>query len=135
MTGHPHMRKRVAAFMQIADKELASARILVPEFPQQGMFFLQQSAEKMVRALIEAEGKIAGKTHNLRSLAEVLTTAHPLFETLVTVQDLSASATRYRYPTGGGQLSQLDSDPNTALRDVENLQAAVTADLTKSKLL
>lgn len=135
MSDNLHKQKRVAAFMQIAADELAAARKLTPELPQQGMFFLQQSAEKLIRALIEAEGKVAGNTHNLRSLAEVLTTSHPLFETLVTVQDLSASATRYRYPTGGGRLSQLDSDPNTALRDVENLQAAVTAYLTRSKML
>jgi HEPN domain-containing protein len=125
----------VAAFIQIADKELAAARKLAPEFPQQAMFFLQQSAEKMIRALIEADGKVAGNSHNLRALAEVLTPGHPLFETLLTVQDLSAAATRYRYPTGGGRLSELDADPKAALRDVEQLQAAVTAHLNQKKML
>jgi HEPN domain-containing protein len=129
------MRRRVAAFMEIAGRELAAARTLAPDLPQQGMFFLQQAAEKMMRALIEADGKIAGTTHNLRTLADVLTTAHPLFEVLLTVQDLSASATRYRYPTGGGRLAGLDADPNSALRDVEHLQAVVTAYLTQTKML
>jgi HEPN domain-containing protein len=127
MSENPQLRRRVAAFIEIADKELAAARMLTPQLPQQGMFFLQQSAEKLIRALIEADGKVAGNTHNLRVLADILKPSHPLFEILLSVEDLSASATRYRYPTGGGRLSGMDADPEAALRDVEKLQATAIA--------
>lgn len=135
MTDHPHRSRRVAAFMQIGAEELEAARKLLPDHGSQSMFFLQQAAEKFAGALIEADGKVAGTTHNLRALAEILTSEHALFQDLVKVQDLSAAATRYRYPTASGRMLGLDADPRSALHDVQSLQSTVTAFLSRLKIL
>ncbi|MGL4438307.1 MAG: HEPN domain-containing protein [Bosea sp. (in: a-proteobacteria)] len=134
MTDHPHRSRRVSAFMQIGAEELEAARKLLPELGAQSMFFLQQAAEKFARALIEADGKVAGTTHNLRALAEILTPKHELFQELVKVQDLSAAATRYRYPTASGRMLGIDADPQSTLRDVQHLQSVVIAFLSRLKM-
>jgi HEPN domain-containing protein len=131
----PQNRKRVAAFMEIGAGELQAARRLLPDLPDQSMFFLQQAAEKFVRAVIEAEGKVASITHNIRILADVLGKDHPLFAMFVTLQDLSSAATRYRYPTSAGNIMELDADPQAALLDVEKAHTTVIDFLKKKSLI
>jgi HEPN domain-containing protein len=109
-----NQKRRVGAFLEIGRRELAAAEALPLDHPNQGMFFLQQSAEKLARALIEADGKVAGPTHNIRTRVDILTSAHPLFDALVAVQDPRASATRYRYPSSTGRLFDVDDDPQEA---------------------
>jgi HEPN domain-containing protein len=124
-------KRRVAAFLTIGTEELRAARKLLPDLPDQSMFFLQQAAEKLLRACIEAEGKIASITHNLRTLAEVLGKDHSLYDLFVLLQDLSSAATRYRYPTSSGNIMQLDADPQAALLEVEKTHATVLEFLKK----
>jgi HEPN domain-containing protein len=128
-------KRRIAAFVEIARRELRSAELLLAEQPNAAMFFLQQSAEKLARALIEADGKLAGPTHNLRTLADILTTSHPIYDALVGVQDLSASATRYRYPSAFGRVFEVDSDPASALAEVKALHSTVLTYLSQSKMM
>lgn len=135
MSAMSQNRRRVAAFMKIGAEELQAAGRLLADFPDQSMFFLQQSAEKFLRAVIEAEGKTASITHNIRVLADILGEDHPLFPTFVDLQDLSSAATRYRYPTSSGNIMQLDADPQSAFRDVHKAEAVVTQYLTSKSFL
>jgi HEPN domain-containing protein len=134
MLSHQHKR-RVKAFMEIGTEELRAAEKLLPDLPDQSMFFLQQAAEKLARALIEAEGKTASITHNIRILADVLGEAHPLFPVFVELQDLSSAATRYRYPTSSGNIMELDADPQAALLDVRTTHRLVVEFLKSKSLL
>ena len=62
-------RARIDAFLTIAGEELAAALQLEKILPRQSAYFLSQAVEKLLRALVEAEGRVAGTTHNLGFLA------------------------------------------------------------------
>jgi HEPN domain-containing protein len=121
--------------MEIGAEELQAAGKLLPDLPDQSMFFLQQATEKFVRAVIEAEGKTASITHNIRVLADILGKDHPLFAMFTELQDLSSAATRYRYPTSSGNIMELDADPQATILDVRKAQAVVTEFLKLKSLL
>jgi hypothetical protein len=99
------------------------------------MFHLQQSVEKLVRALIEAEGGVAGPTHNIGALADLLATSHPLRDSLKPLHELSVAATRYRYPTSGGNVFEFEGDIAAVINDVNSFTIAVTAYLKTQRLL
>jgi HEPN domain-containing protein len=109
---HRFQQRRIASFLELSRREHASALLLVSnELPQQAAFFAQQSVEKLIRAVIECEALKAGPTHNLRELIGMLGGNHHLRASFIEHQDLSSSATRYRYPLGGGGLSEVkDTD-------------------------
>ena len=103
-------RRRVAAFLQIADEELRAAETLAIALPRQTAFFQQQCVEKLVRAVLEAEAVPAGPTHNLRTLIDLLPVDHALRARFLEFEDLSASATRYRYPSGSGDAPRVSGE-------------------------
>ncbi len=131
----PQHRKRIVSFVKIGTEEKEAARRLQPDFPDQSMFFLQQAVEKLARAVIDSEGKVAGITHNIRTLAEVIGKEHPLYGLFVSLQDLSSAATRYRYPTSSGAIMELDADPQAALLEVEKAHATVLNFLKQKALI
>ena len=134
MSIHPHRLKRVRAFLQIAARELRSAKLLAGESPEDALFLLQQSSEKLARALIEAAGLVAGTTHNIQTLAEILPEGHALKDSLKPVYDLSTAATRFRYPTSGGNIFEADMDVAAAAAHVEQLMNSVIDYLKNQKL-
>jgi hypothetical protein len=75
--------------------------------------------EKMVRALLEHEGIPAGTAHNLVYLAGLLPAQHSLRRRFEAFEHLSAAATRHRYPSPAGSLSQV------SVRDVSRDLEAV----------
>lgn len=105
-----HQARRIDSFLAVADEELAAAKQLAPILPRQGAYFLQQSVEKLVRATLEVEQIPAGATHNLRFLADLLPTQHPLKSAFVAFDDLTPASTRYRYPTASGALVPVSAD-------------------------
>lgn len=135
MTLTPHNRKRISAFVALALRDADAARLLAEKLPEEAMFHLQQSVEKLVRALIEAEAGIAGPTHNIRALAEILPASHPLQEKLKPLHDLGAAATRYRYPTSGGNVIEYVGDVAKLLAEVDAFGQAVAQFLKSRKLL
>jgi HEPN domain-containing protein len=102
--------KRVRAFLQIAEEELAAAKRLQAPLPRQAQYFLQQSVEKLVRACLEASEIPAGTAHSLLFLAGLLPQSHPLRARFAEFEHLSAAATHYRYPTGTGVVHNISSD-------------------------
>jgi len=76
-------RRRIAAFLQIADEEAQAAATLLGLLPRQCAFFQQQCVEKLLRAVLEAEDVPAGPTHNLRTLADLLPRDHGLRSTFL----------------------------------------------------
>ena len=123
--------RRVAAFLKLADREIASARHLLAVAPEHAAYFTQQAVEKLLRAVLEFEAKPAGATHNLRLLAEILSRTHPLHDAFMTFDVLSSASTRFRYPTEFGDLRVI-SEAQVAkhLAEFETLRKAVATYLT-----
>ncbi len=48
-------RKRISAFLEIAQRDLRVAKHLLPDNPETAAFSVQQSAEKLLRAVLEHE--------------------------------------------------------------------------------
>ena len=116
-------RDRIAAFLHLAQEELDAAKWLVERSPRQSAYLVQQSAEKLVRAILtDAEVKF-GTGHSLAQMAEALPDDHPWIEKILPLDRHSPAATRYRYPTMAGRLL----DPPAA-RELER-DVAELADL------
>jgi HEPN domain-containing protein len=105
-----HRRRRIAAFLQIADEEMRAAETLLNSLPRQCAFFQQQCVEKLLRAVLEAADVPAGPTHNLRTLSDLLPSDHKLKAVFSDFEELSSAATRYRYPSGSGNAPEVSSD-------------------------
>jgi hypothetical protein len=119
-----HRRRRIAAFLQIADEEIRAAQTLAAVLPRQCAFFQQQGVEKLLRAVLEASDLPAGPTHNLRTLTDLLPPDHVMRATFLGFEEFSSAATRYRYPSGSGDAPKVPADlvqsrqeRLTALRD------------------
>jgi HEPN domain-containing protein len=68
--------RRIAAFLALADEELAAAKMLANGAPRQSAYYIQQSAEKGARALLTAAGVPFGTGHNLGLMASALPAEH-----------------------------------------------------------
>ncbi len=101
---------RVDAFLQIAFEEREAALRLADPLPRQAIYFVQQAVEKLLRAVLEAEGVPAGVSHNLRYLCELFSEEHALKAIFMEFEPLSAASTRYRYPSVTGKLSAPAAD-------------------------
>lgn len=72
-----HQRERIAAFLQLASEELGVATGLVETAPRQYAYLLQQTSEKIARAILTAAGVHFGPGHNLGQMAGALPEDHP----------------------------------------------------------
>ena len=113
-------RDRIAAFLNLAQEELDAASWLVERSPRQSAYLVQQSAEKLARAILTHADVKFGIGHNLAQMAEALPADHPWIEKILPLDRHSPAATRYRYPTMAGRL--LDPPTTSELkRDVAAL--------------
>ena len=102
-------RRRVEAFLVIAAEELDASRRLQLALPRQAEYFLQQTAEKLLRAVLEVESIGAGVGHGLADLAHRLPEGHFLRDRFKSFDHLSAASTMYRYPTAGGRVASVSA--------------------------
>jgi HEPN domain-containing protein len=110
MSGEDHHWRRIRSFLQLADEELAASALLGPTNPRQAAFFQQQSVEKLIRAVIEFERVVAGPTHNLGALTDLLGNEHALRERFRQFDELSSAAAKFRYPSGFGSVPVVSND-------------------------
>ncbi len=97
-------RRRIDAFLRLAEEELQAARQLVRSSPRQAAYLTQQCAEKIARAVLTDSGVKYGTGHNLAQMAEALPAEHPWTEKILPLNKFSPAATRYRYPSAEGRL-------------------------------
>jgi HEPN domain-containing protein len=130
VTAEAQKRRRVASFLALAEEELAAARILLDKLPRQAAYFQQQCVEKLLRAVLEAEGVPVGPTHNIRQLADMLPANHELKPRFLDFETLSSAATRFRYPTASGAVASPPSgDASSRQEDIERLKRDVIRSL------
>lgn len=136
MNAHNHRLKRIRSFLVLAEEERLAATRLMQDLPRQAAFFTQQAVEKLLRAVIEAEDCVAGRTHNIRELISILPQDNPLRDHFLAFEDLSSAATRYRYPMGGGGLAEPEPDETLKedLKRIKDLQTHVLHFLTQRGL-
>lgn len=99
---------------------MQAARRLIDESPRQAAYFCQQCAEKIVRAILTAEGIPFGTSHNLGQMAAALDDAHPWRAKLAALDKHSPAATRFRYPSPTGRLFNPPA-PDDLRADTEEL--------------
>jgi HEPN domain-containing protein len=114
--------KRQASLILAAERDIEAARRLLPDLPDQAIFHAQQAAEKLARAVCEAEGKPVGRTHNIGQVAALLPDSNPFKMDFLGLDDLSAAATAWRYPSPGGWFPALP-DPDTVADSLEQIEA------------
>jgi HEPN domain-containing protein len=96
--------KRVQALLALADEDLGAARILIGFSMRTARYHVQQSAEKLVKALLEHRGINPGREHRFELLAEMLPEGDPWRSRIQSLDELSPAATTHRYPTSEGRI-------------------------------
>jgi HEPN domain-containing protein len=121
-------KRRIEGFLLIAGEELDGAGRFAEPLPRQASYFLQQTVEKLLRAVLEVEGIPAGPSHSILGLAQMLPGEHALKNEFLQFDDLSTASTRYRYPNERGVVRSVDpKQVASRLDDVRSLDRAVRA--------
>jgi HEPN domain-containing protein len=125
MTAEAQRQRRILSFLALAEEEFAAATMLLDKLPRQAAYFQQQCVEKLLRAVLEAEGVPVGPTHNIRQLADMLPSQHALKARFTEFETLSAAATRFRYPTASGAVARPPGEAGDRQQDIEKLKHEV----------
>lgn len=95
----------IASFLRIACEDLRDARVLAAHDSRNAIYLCEQAAEKVIRAVIAAEGKHAGIRHSLRQMIDDhVPNENPVRASLIEIAVLEFYATAYRYPTPEGRI-------------------------------
>ncbi len=126
-------KKRIEAFLAIADEELFAADKLKGFLPRQALYFLQQTVEKLIRAVLEFYEIPVGTSHNLLMIAGLLPSCHVLRLRFQEFEHLSSASTRYRYPSGTGAIYTVSvAEVEKTFIEVSKLRDEVFAYLKKA---
>jgi HEPN domain-containing protein len=109
----------IASFLRIAKGDLDDAVRLANGPSRNAAYLCEQAAEKILRAVLTAEGLHAerGIAHRIDRLVDLLPDTSAFKSRFKSVEGLSAYATAFRYPTTGGRIPHgpSDSDLDAAL--------------------
>jgi len=115
------MSHQARQFILIAREELAAARLLAPALPRQAAFFVQQTAEKLLKAVLAAENIVFGKHHNLEALTGQLPDDNVMKADFGRLARFSPYATEHRYPSPRAGTPPRAPDPDDLLQGIEEL--------------
>jgi HEPN domain-containing protein len=100
-------QKRTDAFFTLAERGVAVANVLFAEDKlEDAALYVQQTAERVARALLTHAGIHFGTSHNLAQMAEALPAEHPFRERIRSFDDFSTAVTAFRYPSPTGRLKE-----------------------------
>ncbi len=121
----PDLENVVREWLAIADEDLESAKGLMGlQHWRQACFLTQQAVEKYLKALLTSRQISYERTHNIESLATLLSDAEQLGILKPAVFDLSEYAIDPRYP--GFDASQFGiEDVNRALEAAEQVSLSI----------
>lgn len=94
----------VANLLRVAKEDLEGARLLSSRGNRNAIYLCEQSAEKLIRAVLTSEGKHAGIRHQLKEMVDLVPDANPLKVALRLIEHLAAYATTFRYPSVVGRI-------------------------------
>ncbi len=124
------VEKRITAFLALAEQDLDAAELLVAGGNRYAAYHLQQTTEKLVKALLIARGIEAGLEHRVEELLKRLPPEDPWRANLTPFAPYSAFATAFRYPTPGGRIVP-GPEPEILRRDVRGLRTLIHAARTE----
>ena len=99
------MKAVVDGYFLVLHEDLTAARRLIDCVPRSCAFHLQQAAEKLVKAILSAEGVHAAADHNIGQLIARLPDGNEWKGDLVDLDYLSQFATTYRDPSERGRIA------------------------------
>jgi HEPN domain-containing protein len=120
------VEKRVRAYLELATKDVEAAELLVAGGNRYAAYHVQQSVEKVTKALLLARGVEAGTEHRLEELCKRFPDGDAWPERLRPFVGYSAYATAFRYPTPGGRIPA-DPPAEDLRRDMSALRALIAA--------
>lgn len=106
--------EEVRSFLALAREDLQASDRLRPTHGRPAAFHLQQAAEKLVKAVLAAEGGTSPRGRHIGALAALLPEAHPWRADLMALDRLTVYATALRYPTPNGDLPAAPVDHELA---------------------
>jgi len=115
----------IANLLRIAKGDLQDARALAPSGSRNAIYLLEQSAEKVILAVLTSEGKRGNIKHLLHEMVDLVPDENPLKPMLRAIEDLGIFATAYRYPTTVGRIK-----PAPAIAEFEKHATCVERALT-----
>jgi HEPN domain-containing protein len=118
------MKEAAESFIAPAREDLAVARKLIADHPRHSAFCIEQAAEKLLKAVLTAEGIVfAAGHHQLGRLAEMLPADHIWRADLMAFDRYTSYATATRYPRPGGGMPRVPSRETLegGLREVTSL--------------
>jgi HEPN domain-containing protein len=97
------MSAHVNSYIALAKDDLAVAAKLMADHPRHAAFNIEQAAEKLLKAVLTAEGiRFQTSHHQLGALAALLPESHLWRADLMAFDDFTSYATALRYPKPGG---------------------------------
>ncbi|HEX8111200.1 MAG TPA: HEPN domain-containing protein [Kofleriaceae bacterium] len=120
------VEKRVRAYLELATKDVEAAELLLAGANRYAAYHVQQSVEKVTKALLLARGIEAGIEHRLEELCKRFADSDAWPERLRSFVGYSAYATAFRYPTPGGRIPA-DPPAEDLRRDMSALRALLAA--------
>ncbi|MCY1012711.1 HEPN domain-containing protein [Nannocystis pusilla] len=123
------VESRIAGFLRVAHEDLAGARLLAAANNRNAIYLCEQSAEKLIKAILTSEGIHVGIKHELDVLVDKLPDENPIKSSLRDIEYLGAYATSYRYPTDDGKVRRVRREHRVsdAIAAVEAVLVAVAA--------
>ncbi len=130
----------IANTLRLARDDLDAAKVLHAANNRYAIYHCEQAAEKIIKAILTAEGVHANIKHQLDEMVKDVPDANPLKSLLQDMEHLAAYATTYRYATTSGNIKPSPND-ETLQADIAKVAAALSAtatafgvDLTKQDL-
>lgn len=116
---------QIASLLRIAAEDLEGAKLLQKAGNRNSFYLCEQAAEKVIRAVLTSEGQHGGIRHHLDEMVDLIPDINPMKARLRAVEELSAYATTWRYPTPGGRVPRPKGDLASALLTVEAILTEV----------
>jgi HEPN domain-containing protein len=115
----------IANFLRVAREDLDGALLLASKGNRNAAYLCCQAAEKVIRAVLTSEGKHGGIKHRLDEMVDLVPEENPIKPALRAIEELSAYATTFRYPTPAGRIPDAPEGDElaTLLRKVEDALA------------
>lgn len=119
----------IANLLRVAREDLDGARALAAVANRNAIYLCEQSAEKIIRAVLTSEGLHAGIKHHLNEMVDLVPDSNPLRATLRDIEYLAAYANPYCYPTAEGRIKAAPASQSVqdAIRRVARALDATSA--------
>lgn len=133
----PHSANIIASQLWIARQDLEAAQLLARTGNRNAIYHCQQAAEKIMGAVLTAEGQHHPKNHQLDEFVAMIPDENPVKPTLKALVHLTRYATSIRYPTETGRIldgprgSALDAEIDRVALALEAVVARLGVDLER----